>query len=262
MKRLPYNSLQLREIFHLEFLRWLTRKITPKHYAVKGGVNMRFFFNSFRYSEDMDLDVSGIKVDILKQAVMNILHSPSFQDTFKPFGVDRIEPPDIVRAKQAETTQRFKVHLLTAGGDDISTKVEFSRRGGKGTILVEPISDRVLRPYKLPPLLVAHYNIQSAILQKIGALATRASIQARDIFDLYVLSSQFDATQAEVARPPAARLRKAYDNVFEVGYEQFRDTVCSYLSPEDQAVYDSPSSWDETKLRTARLIEEMRQRYA
>ena len=82
-----YNSLQQREIFHLEFLRWLGRKVKVHFYALKGGANLRFFFNSFRYSEDMDLDVYGIEVDILKDVVMKILHASSFQDTLKPFGV-------------------------------------------------------------------------------------------------------------------------------------------------------------------------------
>ena len=54
MNNLAYNSLQLREIFHLELLRLLGRKMKGEHYVLKGGVNLRFFFNSFRYSEDMD----------------------------------------------------------------------------------------------------------------------------------------------------------------------------------------------------------------
>jgi len=39
METITYNSLQLREVFHLEFLRWLGRKMKVKHYAVKGGAN-------------------------------------------------------------------------------------------------------------------------------------------------------------------------------------------------------------------------------
>mgnify|MGYP001601104310 FL=1 len=54
-----YNSLQLREIFHLEFLRWLGRKVKPDYYAIKGGTNLRFFFQSFRYSEDMVVKKGG-----------------------------------------------------------------------------------------------------------------------------------------------------------------------------------------------------------
>jgi hypothetical protein len=54
-----YYSLQQREVFHLEFLRWFGRKLDYRYYALKGGVNMRLFFGSMRYSEDMDLDLAG-----------------------------------------------------------------------------------------------------------------------------------------------------------------------------------------------------------
>ena len=79
---MTYSSLQLREIFHLEFLRWLSRKVKAEHYALKGGANLRFFFKSIRYSEDMDLDVQKIKLETLKEVVMKILKAPSFQESF------------------------------------------------------------------------------------------------------------------------------------------------------------------------------------
>ncbi|MDD4955835.1 MAG: nucleotidyl transferase AbiEii/AbiGii toxin family protein, partial [Candidatus Omnitrophica bacterium] len=127
MKNKIYNQLQLREIFHLEFLRWFGKRINPRNYALKGGVNLRFFFNSFRYSEDMDLDISGIRINSLKDEVMKILTALSFSETLKSFGIEKIVPPDISKAKQTQTTQRFKVHLLTSAGEDLFTKIEFSR---------------------------------------------------------------------------------------------------------------------------------------
>ncbi len=260
-----HSPLELREIFHLEFLGWLGRSLKPGEYAVKGGANLRFFFGSIRYSEDMDLDARGVAVHALRDAVMKILGSPRFQDNLRPFGVERAVPPDTARAKQTETTQRFKIHLVTSAGEDLFTKVEFSRRGFKGTTVVEPVADAVLRSYKLSPLLVPHYDIRSALAQKVAALATRPVIQARDIFDLYMLSSRFDpaaerGTTADAlngAQSSAAQLKKAHDNVFEVSFEQFRDTVGSYLAPDDRAVYDSAPLWDEMKLKTAQFIEEL-----
>jgi len=253
-----YNSLQSREIFHLEFLRWLGRKIKPEYYAVKGGTNLRFFFQSFRYSEDMDIDISGVEVMTLKDTVMKILQLSSFQEVLKEFGVDRIIPPDISRAKQMQTTQRFKIHLITSAGEDLFTKVEFSRRGLKGNIVVQSVANNILRAYKLPPLLVPHYDIQSAVAQKIGALAGRTVIQARDIFDLYVLNSQFDSSQIEDIKINNTLLTKAYENIFQIDFEQFRDTVILYLSTEDQALYDSSALWDEIKLKVAAFIDELR----
>lgn len=257
MNDIGYSPLQLRELFHIEFLRWLGRKVKVKYCALKGGVNLRFFFNSFRYSEDMDLDINGVELNTLKDIVMKILQSSSFEDTFKPFGVERIVPPDITHAKQTTTTQRFKIHLITFAGEDLFTKVEFSRRGFRGKVIVQPVSDAILRGYKLPPLLVPHYDIQSTIIQKIDALATRSVVQTRDIFDLYILSSQYQPSETEKIKIDRAKLTKANGNVFEISFEQFRDTVISYLSSEDQAGYNSPSLWEEIKLKVSNFIEEL-----
>lgn len=221
---------------------------------------MRFFFNSFRYSEDMDLDISGITVDRLKDMVMQILRAPSFNDTLKPFGIDRVVPPDISKAKQTETTQRFKIHLITSAAEDLFTKVEFSRRGFKGETAVESVSDIILRAYRMSPLVVSHYDIQSTIAQKIEALAGRSVIQARDVFDLYTLSSQYKPEKAKLfARD---KLTKAHENIFEISFEQFRDTVLSYLRPEDEAFYQRADFWDEIKLKVANFINELGSGYA
>lgn len=253
-----FNPLQLREIFHLLFLRWLGQKIKVENYALKGGANLRFFYQSFRYSEDIDLDIFGIKVVILKDVVMKILQSSVFRETLKPFGIENIIPPNISKAKQTETTQRFKVHLLTASGEDLFTKVEFSRRGLKGKIIVQPVSDIILRSYKMPPLLVAHYDLNSAIIQKIEALITRSIIQARDVFDVFILSSQYRLEDGKIKTMDKDKLIKAQDNVWEISFTQFRDTVLSYLAAEDQAAYNRAESWDEVKLKVVNFIEELK----
>lgn len=262
MDETAYNQLQLREIFHLEFLRWLGRKLKAENYALKGGVNLRFFFNSLRYSEDMDLDASGIKVDTLKEIVMKILEARSFQESLRPFGIEKITAPDMSKAKQTETTQRFKVHLLTAAGEDLFTKVEFSRRGFKGEMTVQPVSDAVLRSYKLPPLVCPHYSAEAAVLQKAEALASRSVVQARDVFDLYLLSTQVDLSSRSRVSPNGtspALLNKAKENALEITFEQFRDTVISYLAPEDRAVYDKAAAWDDIKLKVTEFVDKIGQ---
>ena len=188
MDKVLYTPLQLREIFHLEFLRWLSKKIRTNFYVLKGGVNLRFFFKNIRYSEDMDLDVQGIGVEKLKEIVMNIINSSLFQNNLKIFGIEKVVPPDITKAKQTQTTQRFKVHLITTKTEDLFTKIEFSRRGFRGEIFIEPVPEYILREYKIPPVIVPHYGIFSTIIQKIEAIAKRNIVQARDIFDLYILT--------------------------------------------------------------------------
>lgn len=253
-----YTPLQIREIFHLEFLRWFSRKLATGHYSLKGGVNLRFFFHSIRYSEDIDIDIHGTRVERVKRTVMEILSARAFGDSLKSFGIQGIIPPDITKAKQTETTQRFKIHLLTSGGEDLFTKIEFSRRGMKGTTVVEPASSLILRSYKMGPLLVSHYDAASAVEQKIQALAQRSVLQARDIFDLFVLSSQCDQAQRESLRPGKTILKTAHDNIFLVEFPQFRDTVVTYLEAEEQKAYSQPAAWDEIKLKTAHFLDEFK----
>jgi len=258
MNKLFYDQLQLREIFHLEFLAWLSRKLKPECYVLKGGANLRFFFNSFRYSEDMDLDIRAVQVYALKDIVMDILNARIFKDSLMPFGIEKIVPPDISKAKQTETTQRFKVHLITVSQEDLFTKVEFSRRGFMNGISIQPVSGKVLRVYKLPPLLFPHYDAPAAILQKIKALALRSATQARDIFDLYILSPQLEPDairkRKEVTR---ALTEKAMENALGISFQQFRDVVLAYLSPQDKLIYDKPEVWDEIKLTVSDILDKI-----
>jgi len=258
---MTYDSLQLREIFHLEFLRRLGMKLPVRSFALKGGANMRFFFGSPRYSEDIDLDVVHVEVSALKEAVMKILETQAFQNELKPFGIERLALPEMAKAKQTETTQRFKVHLLTGAGEDLFSKIEFSRRGFKGRARPEFVSETVLRGYGMSPLIVPHYDLASAILQKIEALATRPETQARDIFDLHALSTLGHGKDVSPLMP-ASRIETARERLFEVGYRQYLDTVVAYLSPEDRAIRASPEIWDETRLRVARFLEEVEKKHA
>ena len=257
-----YNSLQMREVFHIEFLRRLGRAVKEEHYAVKGGVNLRLFFKSFRYSEDMDMDVSGISRLKLKEAVMKILDDRAFQGILKPFGITGIRAPDMAHAKQTETTQRFKIHLVSSSGEDLFTKIEFSRRGFTGNVVIGAVDETIARAYMVAPLLTPHYDRGSAIAQKLHALAARTAVQARDIFDLYVLSSQYAVTDTRIAAIEDDLFSRAHERIFEVEFEQFRDTLVTYLSAEDQALYSKPASWEEVRLKVAHFIEEMRKPHA
>ncbi len=253
MRNNNFNSLQIREIFHLEFLRFFSRKIKAGNYALKGGANLRFFFGSIRYSEDMDIDISGIKTFALKDLVLSILSNSGFLQTMKSYGIEEVISPDMAKAKQTETTQWFKIHLITNAGEDFFTKIEFSKRGLKEGIVMETVAAGILKEYRMTPLLVRHYDIGSAIVQKIHALALRNVVQARDVFDLYMLYGKIGHKKRMEIEVPV--LKKAYENVFSISYEEFRDAVVSYLSEEDQVIYGNPAVWDEIKLKTAEFIE-------
>ncbi|MDI6757352.1 MAG: nucleotidyl transferase AbiEii/AbiGii toxin family protein [Endomicrobiia bacterium] len=257
MNNTYYSNLQIREIFHISFLRQFAKKFKPSLYALKGGVNMRLYFKSPRYSEDMDLDVNTVSVVALRDGVMKIITSATFADELRTFGITDVRPPDISKAKQTETTQRFKIHLLTAGGEDLFTKVEFSRRGG-GKSVTESIPAEVLRPYKFSPFIISHYDARIAVEQKIGALAGRSVAQARDIFDIHTLSTQYSPDD-DIAI--SSKIRKvAAENALAVGFNQFRDTVLSYLPEDNRMMYDNRDAWDDIKLKVSEIICPQKQR--
>jgi len=250
------NTMKMREFFHLAFLRALVRKVPTSSFAVKGGSNLRFFFSSDRYSEDIDLDIHDVPVHVLKEGVMSILGSSGLTDTARSLGIERIRPPDVARAKQTETVQRFKVHLLTFAGEDLATKVEFSRRGLDAPIRAEPVLPEVLAAYRLAPLIVPHYTAGTAVRQKVQALLTRRQPEARDVFDLYVLSPQPEARALVLGDHFSAdELRRAIDRIDSIEYERYRDTVVGFLSPEDQERYDQSGTWDQIRLAVIEMIE-------
>jgi len=250
------KALREREVFHLAFLRLLARSVPPDTYVLKGGTNLRFFFGSIRYSEDMDIDVAGVAVHVLRERVMAVLGSSALAATMRTYGIEGIRPPDLSRAKQTETVQRFKVHLLTTAGEDLSTKVEFSRRGFDAPVRVEPVSATLLAAYRMPPLLVPHYTAEAAIRQKVRALASRRHPEARDVFDLFTLGSQPEAgRKGLLADFDAEDLEVARDRTFAIDYPRYRDGVVAFLSSEDRPAHDSSRVWDEIRLRAIAFLE-------
>lgn len=248
------SHLPLCELFHLLFLRELARSLKPSTFVLKGGTNLRFFFGSPRYSEDMDLDAREVPVFLLRDKVMGILTSTALVDTLRTFGVVRVVPPRLASAKQTETVQRFKVHLITLANVDLATKVEFSRRGFDEPVRSEPIPPPFLAVYRMAPLVIPHYGAEAAARQKVEALLGRRRTEARDIFDLFILSPRLSTPSISTGFTKA-ELASARERVFSVEYEQFRDTVVSFLAPEDQKTYDSKELWDEVRLGAVHLLD-------
>lgn len=240
---MAYTPLQIREVFHLCFLQEFLRKFDPKLVVLKGGVNLRFFFKSPRYSEDMDLDVRTASLVSVRNNVLRSLDI--LGKIMRPYGIREIVPPNMKSAKQTETTQRFKIHLVTSDGLDLFTKVEFSRRGFKGTAEFGRADENLLRLYRLASVIAPHYGAVSAYEQKIGALADRSEVQARDVFDLYHLKAFLPADHRTSVKP--AVLREALERLGEISYEQYRDQVVSYLSEEDRILWARPEVWEGMK---------------
>src|SRR5207237_10570960 len=97
------SDRQVVELFHLHFVRLLCSGPDKDRFAIKGGCNLRFFFESVRYSEDLDLDVERIPVHTLKEKVGKILEGAALRLPLKSRGV---AVGDDSAPKKTETTQR------------------------------------------------------------------------------------------------------------------------------------------------------------
>jgi len=257
-KRMPYTYRQQREIFHFLFLERLLKISDARLFVLKGGVNLRFFFNSPRYSQVMDLDVLGGSVATLKKNGYRILEDPAFARSLATFGIAELIINDPSKAKHSTTTQRFRARLVTTGGDVYPTHVEFSRRGGEHEYVTETIDPGIARPYRRLAFACQHYPGRSAALQKLDALANRTEIQVRDAFDLYVLWLGGHLTPEVTGSITQAVRKRAIENVLAFSYADYQGQVLDYLEPEVLTRFAPERVWNEICETLLRLLEDKR----
>jgi predicted nucleotidyltransferase component of viral defense system len=234
------NAYLAVELFHLVFLRHLGDRLERNLYALKGGCNLRFYFKSIRYSEDIDIDVHTASVQSVRNSVRKVLALPSFTMTLRARGIEIVSSSE---PKQSETTQRWKLALRIGGAvREIPTKIEFSRRENQYVGVVEPVDPELVALHKLYPIIAPHYNRQSALQQKISALINRSETQARDIFDLILLSRAGAVVDRELWS--ASDCEQACEHALSIGFDHFKGQVVAYLEPNYQSYYDSSTVWN------------------
>jgi len=242
-----FTDTQIREVFHFCFLDRLLKLSDPGMYVLKGGVNLRFFFNSPRYSEDMDIDVLAGSVHTLEKNGYKILNDRGFRRSLRAFDVADIEVNDPAKAKQTETTQRFRFGLITSGGHRLPTKVEFSRRkeSGDGESESALVDTEIARGYRKLAYRCPHYTGDAAIAQKFRALAGRPVTQARDVFDLAILfRGGFGITAPWSQLLGEDQHTKAVDSLLSLTWQDFEGQVVEFLDTESRDEYGNKSAWD------------------
>ena len=229
------------ELFHLVFLRALVARGEDKGlFALKGGCNLRFFFRSVRYSEDIDLDVAVVAKGTLERKVERLLQSPAVQAPLRAHGIEVVE---VSAPKQTDTTQRWKAGLrTTALPVPLRTKIEFSRRDRVEGAAFEGIEGVFLRPYAIAPFAATHYTRTAAIVQKIQALAGRREPQARDVFDLNHLLAM-PGPDADLPAADKARLPVATERARSISFDEYASRVVAYLDPDQREIFGSRDAW-------------------
>ena len=235
------SQAQAIECFHLAFLQVLGAKVKRNYYVVKGGANLRYFFDSHRYSEDIDFDALTEEAWKLQDQVDAVVASPAVLALLRS---KSISIRQIIKPKQTDTTQRWKVLLDTPDREQISTRIEFSRRNGDRRRLLEAVPNRVVVTYGLRPPTMLHYTAAPATEQKVKALALRSETQARDVFDLDLLFRTHPRAVEKGALESKA-LKDAIDRCLELPFEAFAAQVSPFLEPDVADLYSDPASWEQ-----------------
>lgn len=243
-------------MFHLVFLRALIARGQDKALiALKGGCNLRFYFGSVRYSEDIDFDVVTIAKPTLRKRVETLLGSPLVTMPLRARGItvtDRSAP------KQTETTQRWKVGLSIEGSSvPVRTKIEFSRRDAIRGARFEATPGETVRAYGLTPVLSTHYGRAAAIVQKIEALARRAEPQARDVFDLALLFAQ-QASDDDLTDVREDSLDLAIERAIGISFDEYASKVVAYLDPQQAEPYADRAAWGALQEQVVERLEALR----
>jgi hypothetical protein len=253
------SDTRIREVFHFCFLERLLKISDAGMYVLKGGVNLRFFFRSPRYSEDMDLDVVAGSVETLRKNGYKILGDAAFQRSLRVFGIEDIDINDPHKAKHTATTQRFRCSLVRSSGQRLPTKVEFSRRkvDPGDDAVAEYLDADIARGYRKLAYQCRHYAGAAAVVQKIEALAGRAVTQARDVFDLGILDQggylSVAAGQGALATAPVT---DAIECLVSLTWADYEGQVLEFLEARGREEYGTPEAWDSLQQRVLEVLQD------
>lgn len=247
-------GIQAVEYFHLQVARLLLSGPDKASFAIKGGCNLRFFFESLRYSEDIDLDVGErVPVHALKDRVNRLLAGPALTLALRNRG---IQVSGVSAPKQTETTQRWKVSLAVQDVPvPLPTKIEFSRRPSPDEPVLEAISPAVLAEHRSVTFLAPHYPLAAALRQKVQALAARREVQARDLFDLGAVLIPRAGGDTGSLQAVRSGLRGAMERAMALSHADYVSQVVSYLHPDHREALGSREAWDAIQLSVVEFLD-------
>ncbi len=100
------REVQIIELFHVAFLDALQQRLERGRWILKGGANLRYFFDSQRYSQDIDLDFLGDAPWGVREKVGEVIESPALSNLLRVKGLSVEESSE---HKQSDTTRRWKI---------------------------------------------------------------------------------------------------------------------------------------------------------
>ena len=153
------GDIEETEKFHLLFLAQLGSCVDKNLYALKGGCNLRFFWKSIRYSQDIDFDVHTIARETLRKNVNQILGSLGFRRILRS---SKIELGQISEPKQTDSTQAGRsISESTAPPMILDQNRIFQAEVRQGSQF-QPVDPEIARIHDLRPILASHYGLEAA----------------------------------------------------------------------------------------------------
>ncbi len=258
------SPVAAREVVQLLILQALMGIRRGSGITVKGGVNLRLFFGSERYSEDMDLDGTAQARDAIRATIHGMFEDRAFIQRLRKLGIRELDPGEGPN-KDTETTFRYKFGVVVGGGVRHSTKVEVSFRGRHEAdrAVIELPTTEILRAYGMEGIGVRHYVREAAVRQKLDALGGRREAQARDVFDLHLLAPDPapDALVRFLAKEVApGRVKEARARALDITYAEYGGQVFQFLGEEARRQYATELAWDDIRLAVVALIERVLKR--
>ena len=247
------TTMDLRELFHLLFLRQFSDRFRERHWAVKGGICLRFFHRSQRLSEDMDFDIEpNVQVGTLQKGVGQILSGGSLKSNLNSRGVTKME---YTSPKQTSTTQRWKVALITGRGHPLTTKLEFSRRIRKVSYTSGLPSPEILERHIYPPFTSRYYGAGAMVAQKVAALADPGRNASRDLFDLdHLLTNLGTGPDQYLNLTEKSVITGAVAQASRFAWRDFREEVLPYLEPEVMESFQKQANFDALQSRVVSTL--------
>lgn len=235
------DELEIREAFHCLLLAHLppdyrsggAGSVAPLR--LKGGVNLRLFHGSPRYSEDIDFDLVAIRGPKFIEHLRRLLLTPGrFQRDLLALGIQSL---DVSALDGGDGGFKQKLRLMV-GGVGHHTKVEVSYSDETPAREAVPllVPDGFRTRYRLPAVLaVASYPGPIALWQKVLALSRRQHPQTRDVYDLHHLRRHLApevvaaGEEAILGRMTRERIGSAMGAALEFTPKQFADQTAAFL---------------------------------
>jgi hypothetical protein len=252
------RPVEIVESCQLVFLQALAARVDPAAWALKGGGNLRFFYASERLSEDIDLDTFDVEPWAFQDRVDQTLGSDLLKRTLGVLGsrIEYVNPKE-----RSETKSKWVLGVRhPTESEPVYTQIEVSHREypyrefAKVEAVPQAALDRYAAAVRRP--MVGHYLPRGAIAQKINALWGRDVRQPRDVFDLDIL---FRAAPDAMSKGDVdeASLRGAITRTFEIGYDEYRAKVLSFIEPDALPICEPVEAWEGMQVAVAGHLERL-----